>query len=163
MKIRVFFPIWIVIVVAIFMDLGLWILVFCYGVIQSLEVYGLILMSFFAGILPLSLFIYVSLTMTNIIEFNERGVCRVRFGRIIRKFSWEEVQTIASTADNEFSGWIYISDKKKQYDFIHITRMRLDKDIIYFHFSKKAMEALIKYAPEEFQEKLNSFGLPKVK
>lgn len=108
-------------------------------------------------ILPIGLFIWSLFTITNIIEITEQGISRIRFGKVIRSFKWEEVETITSTEGGTFAGWIYISNKQKSYNYQHVTKMRLDKDVIYFHQSKKAQQALVKYAPEKFQPQINQY------
>ncbi len=89
--------------------------------------------------------------MSNVIEFNETGVRCIRFGKIIREFTWEKVKTISATEENSFTGWVYISEQEKKYDggILSVGKMRLDKQVIYYHMSKKAQEALQKYAPSE--------------
>ena len=104
----------------------------------------------FAAI-TLECFIWCMFTMTNIIEFDEKGVRRIRFGRVIRDFTWEKVKTIACTDDNNFTGWAYISEQEKKFNdgTLSIAKMRLDKEVIYFHLSNRAQEAILKYAPAE--------------
>lgn len=96
--------------------------------------------------------VWCILTMSNVIEFDEIGVRRIRFGKVMRNFTWEKIQTIGYTDYNSFSGWVYIAEKEKQYDsgMMSITKMRLDREVIYFHMSEKAQKAIQKYAPEKF-------------
>ena len=93
------------------------------------------------GALPLSICVWTIMTMENFILFNEQGVSRIRFGKVIKHFNWDEVKSIASTEENSFSGWIYISNEIVKFNNLSITRMRL---------SKNAEEALRRYIPERF-------------
>lgn len=102
------------------------------------------------GALPLSICVWTIMTMENFILFNEQGVSRIRFGKVIKHFNWDEVKSIASTEENSFSGWIYISNEIVKFNNLSITRMRLSKNVIYLHMSKKAEEALRRYIPERF-------------
>ena len=149
MRIRVFLPLVIIMSIA---------LALC-GVIVGLtmsdeafrqNILGVCLIAVFAGT-TVGCFIWCMLTMTNIIEFDEKGVRRIRFGKVIRDFAWEKVKTIACTDDNTFTGWAYISEQEKKFDngTLSIAKMRLDKEVIYFHMSSKAQEAILKYAPAE--------------
>lgn len=90
--------------------------------------------------------------MSNIIEFDDKGVRRIRFGKVIRDFSWNNVVTVGYTNDDLFVGWAYISEKEKKYNsaILSVTKMRLDKEVIYFHMSKKAQVAIQTYVPKKF-------------
>lgn len=99
--------------------------------------------------LPSILLLWCIWTMSNVIEFDETGVRRIRFGRVIRNFSWEKVKTISCTAKDSWTGWVYISEQEKKYDngFFSSSKMQLDRQVIYFHMSQKGKKALQKYAP----------------
>ncbi len=148
MRIRVFLPIVIICIVLCIIDS----IVIVFPMLDAdfrKDIFLVCLIIFMMGVLPLFLLIWCIFTMSNIIEFDEKGVRRIRFGRVIREFSWEKVKTISCTENNSFAGWVYISEKEKKYDsgILSVSKMRLDREVIYFHLSKKAQEALLKYAP----------------
>lgn len=142
----------------IILELALWLLIFFDGGINAMNAFSWTMCIIMMGILPLCLFVWCLLTVTNTIEFTERGVSRIRFGKTIRHFNWEEVQTISSTEGGSFAGWIYISNKEKSYDYQHVGKMRFDKEVIYFHQSKKALQALLIYAPERFKANIEQYS-----
>lgn len=150
MKIRVFFPVFLVISLFFLCDVAIWVLIIFVVGLETLEWLGITIFLVLFVVLPL-------FTFTNVIEFSEKEIKRIRFGKVIRCFEWEEVITIASTEGNTFAGWIYISNKEKSYDYQHVGKMRLDREIIYFHQSKKAQQALLTYAPERFKTQINQW------
>ena len=148
MRIRVFF---LIVVVCV----GLWLgsgALFAWFIIDGgwhdLNIFTWMLMICMVAI-PMILLIWCIFTMSNVIEFDETGIRRIRFGRIIRNYSWEKVRTVSCTANDSWTGWVYISEQEKKYDngFFSIGKMRLDRQVIYFHMSQKAQEALRKYVP----------------
>lgn len=149
MRIRVFFPIVVVCIILCLLDGGMITLLMLIGESAQYDLIFWLLISVFAIILPIALLVYSIFTMSNVIEFDETGVRRIRFGRVIRNFSWEKVKTVSCTVNNSFSGWVYISEQEKKYDggILSVGKMRLDKEVIYFHMSKKAQEAIQKYVP----------------
>lgn len=138
-KIRVFYP-------AYLMCLFLLVLcLFCFSVMMCMEGYkDLNLITFpitiiFLVVFPISLFIWALFTMSNTILIDENGIARYRFGKRIRMFLWAEIKTLDYTGQSLFTGWCYVSSEYKKFTYASITKMRLDKDIIYFHLSKKAI------------------------
>ena len=79
--------------------------------------------------------------MANTIKIDENGIARCRFGKIIKMFQWSEIKTIGSTSESLFKGWCYVSNKTKKFEYKDIAKMRLDKEVIYFHLSEKAIHA----------------------
>lgn len=156
MKIRVFFAGYILSLLLLLADSVIWILMTLDNGFRELNVFSWVVLIVFAGILPLGLFIWSNLTFKNVVEFNECGISLKMFGKVIRHFVWQDIVTIASTGGT-FAGWIYISNKNKFYDYNHLTRMRLDREIIYFHQSRNAQQALLKYAPEKFKTQINQW------
>ena len=157
MRIRIFFAIYLICLFILLANIAIWILLWLDDGFVELSVFAWIICICISGVLPVGLFIWANLTVINIIEFNESGISRIRFGRVIRHFDWNEVKTIACTAGNSFAGWIYISNKEKSYDYQHIGKMRSDREVIYFHQSKKAQQALLTYAPERFKTQINQW------
>ena len=157
MKIRVFFPVFLVISLFFLCDVAIWVLIIFVVGLETLEWLGIIIFLVLFVVLPLFTFLYSLFTFTNVIEFSEKEIKRIRFGKVIRCFEWEEVKTIASTEGNTFAGWIYISNKEKSYDYQHVGKMRSDREVIYFHQSKKAQQALLTYAPERFKTQKNQW------
>lgn len=161
MKIRVFAAMRWISIFCILLSLGCWIVIILFGRAQ-LDLYLWLIFGIMIGLLPIGILLWDIMTMENIILFNEQGISRIRFGKVIRYFDWKEVKTISCTTEDMFSGWIYISNKIKTYDYLSITKMRLDKDIIYFHMSEQAKKALVKFVPidistqfiEQLQDKI---------
>ncbi len=113
---------------------------------EDLDIIVLTSCILFLVIFPLALFIWALLTMANTIQIDENGIARYRFGKKIKMFQWSEVRTIGSTSESLFTGWCYISNENKKFDYSSITKMRLDKSVIYFHLSEKAINALKIYS-----------------
>lgn len=116
------------------------------GGYQDLDIIALLIIILFLIVFPLALFIWSLFTMANTIKIDETGISRYRFGKKIKKFQWTEIRTIGSTSENSFTGWCYISNENKKFDYSSITKMRLDKSVIYFHLSEKAINALKTYS-----------------
>ena len=157
MKIRVFFPIFIIIQIFVIIDLGIWLWIIFSEGFETFDLLSFVFFIAMMGCLPLGLYLWSLATVTNVIEFSEYGVSRIRFGKVIRYFKWEEIQTLDSTEGGAFAGWIYISNKDKSYDYQHVGKMRGDREVIYFHQSKKALKALQTYAPERFNVQINQW------
>ena len=136
-------------------DAAIWVFVWLYNGFETINFTSLAIGLLMMGIVPVGLLIWCLFTISNIIEFTNYGIKRIRFGKIIRYFKWEEVETIASTDGGTFTGWFYVSNKTKSYNYQNVSKMRLDKDIIYFHYSPKALQALLTYAPEKFKTQIN--------
>ena len=152
-----FFPIFIIIQIFVIIDLGIWLWIIFSEGFETFDLLSCIFFIAMMGCLPLGLYLWSLATVTNVIEFSEKDIKRIRFGKVIRCFEWEEVKTIASTEGNTFAGWIYISNKEKSYDYQHVGKMRSDREVIYFHQSKKAQQALLTYAPERFKTQINQW------
>lgn len=152
-----FFPIFIIIQIFVIIDLGIWLWIIFSEGFETFDLLSFIFFIAMMGCLPLGLYLWSLATVTNVIEFSEKDIKRIRFGKVIRCFEWEEVKTIASTEGNTFAGWIYISNKEKSYDYQHVGKMRSDREVIYFHQSKKAQQALLTYAPERFKTQINQW------
>lgn len=89
-------------------------------------------------ILPIGLLLYSLLTFNNIVLINEKGVYRIRFKKVIKKFNWSEIKTIGFTSNDSFTGWTYISILENvEYSYLEISKMRLNKNNIYFHLTQK--------------------------
>lgn len=133
---------------------ALWIDILLNGVDQ-LDTLSWILLAIFAGLIPVIVIIWSTLTLANTIVFDEDGISRVRFGKIIRRIEWVNVKSVSETVNN-FTGWIFISDKQIEYNssIISVSKMRLDKHVIYFHQSKKAHQVLEKYMSKINQENM---------
>ena len=157
MKVRVFCAGVIISIILLLCDSALILFISIYDGWNELDILSWILIISMLCILPIVLFIFSLLTMANLIEFTEHAVSRIRFGKVIRYFKWEEIQTLDSTEGSTFAGWIYISNKIKKYDYQHVSKMRLDKEVIYFHQSRKALKALQTYAPERFKTQINQW------
>lgn len=156
MKVKVFFSGYIFILSVFLIGDGcLWLAILFYGGIEQLDVLTWILCGIFAGALPFIVIIWSTFTMANTIAFDEQGVSRIRLGKTIRHINWTDIKSFSSTTENTFTGWIYIADRERKFDYsmISISKMRLDKNVIYFHQSKKAQEAIEKYMPEYCKEK----------
>ena len=149
MRIRVFFPFVVTSIILSLLDGGMITLFMLIGESEQFDLLFWLLISVFAIIIPIILLISSIFAMGNVIEFDETGVRRIRFGRVIRNFSWEKVKTVSCTSTDSWTGWVYISEHEKKYDggFFSIDKMRLDRQVIYFHMSQKAKKALQKYAP----------------
>ena len=156
MKIRVLFAGYVLSLMLLLADSVIWILMALDDGFRGLNVLSWVVLITFVGILPVGLFIWSNLTFKNVVEFNECGISLIMFGKVIKRFVWQDIVTIASTGD-EFTGWVYISNKYKSYDYKHLSRMRLDREVIYFHQSKKAQQALLVYAPEKFKSLINQW------
>ena len=154
MKVKVFSAMRWICVFHLSLAIGIWILIFVEGGLfqESFFVWGSIVL--FLAVLPVGIFVWNILTMENIIVFDDRGVSRVRFGKIIRHFDWEEIQTISATSDDSFSGWLYISNEIKKFNSLTSTKMQLDKHVIYLHLSEKAITALRMFVPEHLKVKV---------
>ena len=154
MKVKVFSAMRWICLFMLTLDIGLWIFIFIVGGLfqESVLVWGSIVL--FLAVLPVGLFVWNIFTMENEIIFDNQGISRKRFGRIIRHFDWEEIKTISTTSEDSFSGWIYISNEIKSFNHLSITRMRLDKKVIYLHMSEKAKTALLTFAPEFWKEQV---------
>lgn len=155
MRIRVFFPAVIIVIVICLVDSAILTVTMLDESFRE-SIFSMCIVWCFAGMLPICMLVWCILTMSNVIEFDEIGVRRIRFGKVMRNFTWEKIQTIGYTDYNSFSGWVYIAEKEKQYDsgMMSITKMRLDREVIYFHMSEKAQKAIQQYAPEKFVDKV---------
>lgn len=118
----------------------------CMGGYEDLDVITLTISILFLVIFPIALFIWTLFTMANTIKIDESGVARYRFGKKIKMFQWDEIRTLACTSESLFTGWCYISNENKKFNYSGITKMRLDKSVIYFHLSKKAVHAIKTYS-----------------
>lgn len=88
------------------------------------------------------------------------GLQDIALAKKIKMFQWDEIRTLACTSESLFTGWCYISNENKKFNYSGITKMRLDKDVIYFHLSKKAVHAIKTYSKnvtmiEELFDKTN--------
>ena len=117
----------------------------CMGGFKDLDIITFPITILFLIVFPLVLFLWALFTMANTIRIDENGVKRYRFGKKIKEFSWSEIKTIDCTSENLFTGWCYISNENKKYDHSSVTKMRLDKTIIYFHLSNKVINTLKTY------------------
>ncbi|MGM9970828.1 MAG: hypothetical protein ACI35W_00265 [Anaeroplasmataceae bacterium] len=105
---------------------------------QKLEIYIWIMIILMMCVLPIGVFIMALLMFNNTIIIDDNGVSRIRFKKIIRFFQWEDIKTIGFTSEDSFTGWCYISIKPNiKYGYTEVTKMRLDKDVIYFHLTDK--------------------------
>ena len=157
-KIKVFLPMHIFLMTVIVAgDSWIWLDVILFGRNQ-LNLLAWILLGVFAVVCPIYVIVWSSLTLCDTIVFDEHGVSRKRFGKTIRFFDWKSVKDIFCNSDDILFGWIYISvaEQSDKNLFLTLSKMRKDKSIIYFHQSKKAKEALHKYAPEFLHKKENS-------
>ena len=155
MKIKVFIAGYFVDLLLLLEVSAVWLFIILNGGIKKLDIFTWVFLGVFTIALPMFLIIWISLTMTNTIAFDETGVSRIRFGKTIRHINWTDVKSFSSTADNSFTGWIYLSDVERKFDnsILSIAKMRLDRRVIYFHQSKKAQEAIDKYMPDFCKEK----------
>lgn len=155
MRIRVFFPLVIIVIAVCLLDSIIIIVTMLEESFRE-NIISVCIILCFAGVIPIGLLVWCIFTMSNVIEFDEKGVRRIRFGKVIRDYSWKNIQTIGYTDIDSFSGWVFISEKEKRYDsgLVSISKMRMDKEIIYFHMSEKAQKAIQKYAPEKFVDKV---------
>lgn len=153
MRIRVFFSAVIIILIMCLLDSLIIAIIMLSGNLQQYDLLFWLLIAGFAIILPIALLMWGIFTMCNVIEFDDVGVRRIRFKRVIRNYLWENVKTISCTEKNSFTGWVYISDHEKKYNggILSVGKMRLDKGVIYFHMSQKAKEALQRYAPSSLK------------
>lgn len=151
MRIRVYLPVLVIVLALCLLDSVIIVLTMLNEDIIGDSIL-VCLIIFFLAALPFGLLIWCLLTMSNIIEFDDKGVRRIRFGKVIRDFSWNNVVTVGYTNDDLFVGWAYISEKEKKYNsaILSVTKMRLDKEVIYFHMSKKAQVAIQTYVPKKF-------------
>lgn len=117
----------------------------CMGGYKDLDIITFPIIILFLIVFPVVLFLWALFTMANTIRIDEKGVARYRFGKKIKEFSWSEIKNIDCTSENLFTGWCYISNENKKYDYSSVTKMRLDKTVIYFHLSNKAINALKTY------------------
>ena len=158
MKVKVFSAFRWICVFLLSLDIVAWALFLAFDGVSQLQgelfYWGIIVL--FLAVLPSGLLIWNIFTMENIIVFDNQGISCKRFGRIIRHFDWEEIQTISTTADNSYSAWIYISNEIKSFDYFSSTRMMLDKKVIYLHMSAKAKTALQTFAPEYLKDKIEN-------
>ena len=129
---------------------AMWTAIFLTGGADTLNVPAWIILSA-VTLCSIGMFIWCLFTAANIIWFGETGISRVRFGKVIRHFDWTDVKTFAEASGGKYGGWVYASDKQKAYDIGHITKMRLDRDVIYFFMTPKAYRAFTTYAPEQLK------------
>lgn len=121
--------------------------IICVGLVihsgQELEIYiwGLcIVMMIF---LPVGLFMWALLVTNNTIIIDNNGVSRVRFKKVIKYFKWEDIKTIGFTSEDSFTGWCYISiENHIKYTYREISKMRMNKNVIYFHLTNKNTEKI---------------------
>ena len=158
MKVKVFAAFRWICVLLLSLDIVAWALFLAFDGVSQLDgsilFWGIIVL--FLAVLPAGLLIWNIFTMENVIVFDTQGISRKRFGKIIKHFDWEEIQTISTTADNSFSGWIYISNELKSFNYsiLSVTKMRLSKKVIYLHMSEKAKTALQTFAPEHLKDSI---------
>lgn len=103
MRIRVFFPFVVTSIILCLLDGGIIILFMLFGESEQFDLLFWLLISVFA-IIPIILLISSIFAMGNVIEFDETGVRRIRFGRAIRNFSWKKVKTVSCTANDSWTG-----------------------------------------------------------
>lgn len=156
MKVKVFALSRWTCVIILALDILMWVLFFVGDGVAQFQgrVFFWSVLILFLVIIPVIIFAIDIFAMNNDIVFDSRGVSRVRFGKVIRSFSWEEIKTISTTSEDSFSGWIYISNEVKSFNHLSITRMRLDRKVIYLHMSEKAKEALQRFVPEYLKDKI---------
>lgn len=152
MKVKVFSAFRWICVYLLTLDIAAWTLIILFGGLSEDSVFFWCTIVIFSIVLPAIIFIVNILAMENVIIFDNQGISRKRFGRIIRHFDWKEIKTISTTTDNSYSAWIYFSNEVKSFDYFSTTRMQLDKKVIYLHMSKKAKTALQMFAPESWKE-----------
>lgn len=116
--------------------------IICVGLViqsrQKLEIYIWMLCIVMMIILPSGLFIWSLLVMNNTIVVDDDGVSRVRFKKVIKHFKWEDIKTIGFTSEDSFSGWCYISTEPNvKYTYREVSKMRMDKNVIFFHLTDK--------------------------
>ena len=97
MKIRVFAAMRWISIFCILLSLGCWIVIILFGRAQ-LDLYLWLIFGIMIGLLPIGILLWDIMTMENIILFNEQGISRIRFGKVIRYFDWKEVKTISCTS-----------------------------------------------------------------
>lgn len=154
MKVKVFPAFRWICVFILSLDIFVWITTIIFGGKYGLNVFSWCLMVLFTIVMPVGLFIWNIFIMENFILFDEQGVSRIRFGKIIRHFNWDEIQTISTTSSDSFTGWLYISNEVKSFDYLAVGKMRMDKKVIYLHLSDKAKTALQMFIPEYLKDKI---------
>ncbi len=145
-KIKIFYPIYLFSLFLMIICLSGFSVMMCMGGYEDLDKITLFIVIMFLVVFPIALFIWSLFTMANTIKIDENGVARYRFGKIVKMFRWNEINTFDYTSNSQVTGWCYISNKKKKYGYNNVTKMRLDKEVIYFHLSKKALTILKIYA-----------------
>ncbi len=100
-------------------------------------------------VLPLILSIYILSFSLDLIIINDEGIKKYHYGKLKKTIRWNEIKTLSCTDKNLFNGWCYISNECKNYNYHTITKMRLDRSVIYFHLSEKAIKALSIYCPNK--------------
>ena len=142
MKTRVFGIMhWIIVGLNIF-DIFWVIMIFFSGQLTQMSatelIFSLVIMSCMMIILPIVLLIYSILTFSNWVFVDETGFYRIRFKKVIKCFGWTEVKTIGFTSENNFTGWVYISNVENiKYSYIEISKMRHNPNVIYFHLTRE--------------------------
>ncbi len=148
-KIKVFYPVFLVTLFLFALCIACFVWMMCTGGYADLTPLMFFIVILFLLVLPTIIFFYSSLTMANTIKIDENGVTRYRFGKIVKQFQWPEIKTLSCTNKSLFTGWCYISNEYKKYNYYSLSKMRLDRSIIYFHLSQKAIEALSNYCPNK--------------
>ena len=157
MKTKIFGVMYWIIVGLSICDAFLVVMVLCSGQLTQMAVselvFSLVILSSMMIILPISLLIYTILTFNNTILIDETGFYRIRFKKIIKHFEWTEVKTIGFTSDDNFTGWVYISNiENVKYSYQTISKMRHDPNVIYFHLTKKNRSELDKVIKNYFNQ-----------
>lgn len=154
MKVKVFSAMRWICVFLLTLVIIAWTLIIIFGGLSETSVVFWCPIILFTIIMPFALVMINVFAMENILVFDNQGISRIRFGKTIRRFNWEEIQTISTTTDSSYNAWIYLSNEIKAFDLLSSTRMMLDKKVIYLHASEKAKTAILTYAPAHLKEKI---------
>lgn len=95
--------------------------------------------------LPIVVSIYILSFSLDVIKIDENGVKKYHFGKLKKKFEWNEILTSNVYPNNELYGWVYLSNHKIEYNFLSSTFMMFDKRSICIKYTEKVVLELNKY------------------
>lgn len=113
--------------------------------ILSVPVIGIVFLSFMLIIVPILLSVFMAWIYLPKIGIDENGIDKIRWGRKINSYTWNEVVKIQYS-----NGYIVFSttDKIIEKSTLWIGWLGR-KDVIYFFYNKKSVQLIQRYCPNK--------------
>ncbi len=102
---------------------------------------------FMLVILPLGLLLWIIIVMMCKIRIDETGISRIRFGKVIRKFLWEDITEIKCISPSSITTWLFFATKSL--DGYGVTMARLSKHTIYLVLNDTIKNSIKEYCKNE--------------